>query len=118
MTNPTVQIGCVKNVFVRQMHFVSAGDVEQGHAHTYDHMTLLAKGRLRVTVGENSVEYAAPTMIFIKANTQHQLTAITDQTVAYCVHALRDPDTQEIISDEMALQAGNLYRYTQALVIK
>ena len=50
MTHPEVKLGSVANLFSRQMHFKNVGDVEHGHTHQFDHLTLLAAGRLQVTV--------------------------------------------------------------------
>lgn len=86
---PEVKIGCVANLYSRMMHFKKAGDIEVGHKHQFDHLTLLAKGRLQVTVEGNVSEFTAPHMIYIRADKVHELIALTDDTVAYCIHALR-----------------------------
>lgn len=87
-----VMIGAVDNVYCRMMYFAHAGDREQGHVHDYDHFTLLAAGQLRVTVNGQSTDYAAPYMIFIAREFEHELTALEDKTAAYCIHALRTPE--------------------------
>jgi quercetin dioxygenase-like cupin family protein len=100
--NPKVKIGCVANLFSRQMHFAKAGDTEQGHKHVFDHLTLLAKGSLRVTVNGKVTEFTAPHMIYIRAEFNHELVALEDETVAYCIHALRNgDDVSDIIAPEM-----------------
>lgn len=89
MTAPEVAIGCVANLYSRMMHFKKAGNIEIGHTHQFDHLTLLAKGRLRVTVEGKATEFTAPQMIYIRADKVHELVALADDTVAYCIHALR-----------------------------
>jgi quercetin dioxygenase-like cupin family protein len=74
------------------MHFKKAGDIEQGHTHQFDHLTLLAKGRLQVTVEGRTTEFTAPHMLYIRADKNHELVALSDDTVAYCIHALRTPE--------------------------
>jgi quercetin dioxygenase-like cupin family protein len=101
MSQPIVHIGCVANLFSRMMHFAKAGDTEVGHTHQFDHLTLLAKGKLKVTVEGVSTEFTAPHMIYIKADKVHELVALTDETVAYCIHALRDKENNEIIDPSM-----------------
>ena len=101
MNQPEINIGCVANLYSRMMHFKKAGDVEIGHTHQFDHLTLLAKGRLKVVVEGKESIFTAPQMIYIKADKVHELTALTDETVAYCIHALRDKDTNDIIDPEM-----------------
>lgn len=101
MNDPVVHIGCVANLYSRMMHFRKAGDIEIGHTHQFDHLTLLAKGKLKVTVEGVATEFTAPHMIYIKADKVHELVALTDETVAYCIHALRDKDNNEILDPSM-----------------
>ena len=101
MSQPIVHIGCVANLFSRMMHFEKAGDIEIGHTHQFDHLTLLAKGKLKVTVEGESSEFTAPHMIYIHKDKVHELEALTDETVAYCIHALHDKDTGEILDPSM-----------------
>ena len=101
MSQPIVHIGCVANLFSRMMRFEKAGDTELGHAHQFDHLTLLAKGTLKVTVEGVATEFTAPHMIYIHKDKVHELEALTDETVAYCIHALRDKDNNEILDPSM-----------------
>lgn len=119
MNAPTANIGVVANVFVRQMHFKHEGDTELGHRHSYDHLTLLAKGKLRVSVNGKSTEYTAPTMIYIRAEFNHELTALTPDTVAYCVHGLRGSDVSEDLVDPAAVPSGSeLRKILKTITIK
>lgn len=101
MRPPEIQIGCVANLFSRMMHFKRAGDTEIGHTHQFDHLTLLAKGKLKVTVEDVATEFIAPHMIYIHKDKIHELEALADDTVAYCIHALRDKESNEIIDPSM-----------------
>ena len=101
MSQPTVHLGCVANLFSRMMHFAKAGDIEMGHTHQFDHLTLVAKGKLKVTVEGTASEFTAPHMIYIHKDKRHELQALTDDTVAYCIHALRDKDTGDILDPSM-----------------
>lgn len=95
---PEIKILAVSNVFCRLMHFKNAGDQEIGHYHTYDHGTLLAKGKLLVEKTDDdgnvtfSKEFTAPTFMFIEKDHRHIITALEDDTVATCIHALRTVD--------------------------
>lgn len=113
MDAPVTNMACVGNLWLRQMHFVKAGDQNEGHEHNFDHVTLLAKGSVEVDVEGNKSTFTAPHMILIIAGKRHFLKALEDDTVAYCVHALRDKDTAEILDPAMipagvenALSAG------------
>lgn len=101
MSAPGIMIGCVANLFSRMMYFEKAGDIEIGHTHEFDHLTLLAKGKLQVTVEGKVSEFTAPHMIYIRADKVHELVALTDGTVAYCIHALRDKENNDILDPSM-----------------
>ena len=103
MSEPISAISCISNVFIRQMTFVKAGDVELGHSHCFDHVTLLSAGRLRVEALGTSTDFTAPQHIFIKAGVLHRLIALEDNTIAQCIHALRDGDRVEDIVDPASL---------------
>lgn len=103
---PHVQIGCVANLFSRQMHFKKAGDIEHGHTHPFDHLTLLASGSMRVDVNGQTTDFKAPHMIFIKAEHNHELVALEDNTVAYCIHALRSGNEVDDILDPASVPNG------------
>lgn len=107
MKTPVVQIGCVANLFSRMMLFEKTGDTEVGHTHQFDHLTLLAKGKLKVTVEGKSTEFTAPHMIYIHKDKVHELEALTDETVAYCIHALRDKENNEILDPSMIPEGIN-----------
>lgn len=88
------------------MVFAKAGDVEQGHSHTFDHLTLLAAGSLKVTVNGVATEFKAPHMIYIARDKEHELVALEDNTVAYCIHAMRANDGTGDILDPAMIPAG------------
>jgi len=113
MSQPTVHLGCVANLFSRMMHFAKAGDIEMGHTHQFDHLTLLAKGKLKVTVEGTASEFTAPHMIYIHKDKRHELQALTDDTVAYCIHALRDKDTGDILDPSMVPAGVDLLSVAQ-----
>lgn len=106
MSAPGVMIGCVANLYSRMMYFEKAGDIEIGHTHQFDHLTLLAKGKLQVTVEGQVSEFTAPHMVYIRADKVHELVALVDGTVAYCIHALRDGDDVGDILDPSMIPAG------------
>lgn len=99
-------INCVANIFAKQMYFARKGDIEHGHQHQFDHLTLLAKGSLRVTVDGRATDFNAPHMIYIHADKNHELEALEDGTVAYCIHAIRDGDGVDDIIDPASIPAG------------
>jgi quercetin dioxygenase-like cupin family protein len=106
MSDVIPYISYVKNLFVKQMVFRKAGDKEHGHAHLHDHLTLLTKGKLRVTVNGKDTDFTAPAHIYIKADVVHELTALEDDTIAHCIHALRDEDGSGDIIDPASIPDG------------
>jgi quercetin dioxygenase-like cupin family protein len=103
---PTINLGCVANLYSRQMHFQKTGDMEMGHTHPFDHLTLLAAGSLKVTVDGQETIFKAPHMIYIHKDKIHELVALEDNTVAYCIHALRDGDGVGDILDPAMIPDG------------
>ena len=88
------EMGYFGNIWVRQNHLASEGqDNGGGHTHYFDHVTLLARGKVRVEVaGYPAKEFTAPTFIVIKKEHKHRFVALEDDTLYYCVFALRDVD--------------------------
>jgi quercetin dioxygenase-like cupin family protein len=106
MSYPETKMVCVSNLWLRQMHFIKAGDRNEGHLHNYDHVTLLATGSVEVDVEGNKTTFVAPHMIYIAKGKRHFLTALEDNTVACCVHALRTGEREEDILDPSMIPAG------------
>jgi len=125
MAAPEIKIIAVSNVFCRLMDFKKAGDIEHGHKHTYDHATLVSTGAVRVEVSDDdgnvvsTKDFVAPNMVFIHKDKYHKLTALQDNTVCSCIHAIRDVEG-EIIDPEFLIEPmqsenkGELYHLVQA----
>ena len=117
MAHPEVKIGSVANLFSRQMHFKNAGDAEHGHTHQFDHLTLLASGRLQVTVDNVASEFTAPHMIYIKKDKMHELVALEPNTVAYCIHALRFGNgVDDIVDPDMVPSGVNILNIADSML--
>jgi len=86
-------ISIVHDVFIKQIIFRKAGWIMQTHAHCYDHQTLVAAGRIRMTVDGLSTDHEAPTILTITAGCVHHLESLVDHTVAYCIHAIKNGET-------------------------
>lgn len=106
MSEPVSTISCVSNVYIRQMLFEKAGDVSAPHNHVFDHQTLLSRGSLKAVVNGRTSYFVAPKIIFIKAGVEHELTALEDNTLCYCIHALRDGDDVCDIIDPEGIPEG------------
>jgi hypothetical protein len=85
--------GYFGNIWVRQHYLDKAGDQVGGHAHYHDHVSLLTKGSVTVQVdGYEAKTFHAPTFIVIRKEHRHTITALENETVWYCVFALRNLD--------------------------
>jgi quercetin dioxygenase-like cupin family protein len=116
MNSPSISIGCVSNMYTRMMVFAKAGDIEVGHSHQFDHMTLLASGRVRITTGDAEKVFSAPNIVYIKKDVVHQLEALEPNTVVFCIHALRDGGrVEDIIHPEMVVSEADKTRMIEAI---
>ena len=106
MGQPKIKIACVSNLYTREMRFEKVGDTELGHKHPFNHITFLSSGKLKVETELGTTEFTAPQMIFIHKDYMHELTALEDNTVAYCIHALRNGDGVTDIIDEDMIPEG------------
>ena len=87
------ELGYFGNIWVRQNYLENKGDFVEGHTHNFDHVSLLASGKVLVEVeGFEPKEFKAATFIIIKKEHEHKFTALEDNTLWYCVFALRDLD--------------------------
>ena len=92
-----VTMGDFGNVWLRLQQYPKKDKVVQGHTHFHDHMSLLVKVGLRVYVeGKEPFEVWAssnpevPTFFEVPAEHNHTFLPLEDDTVAYCVFAMRD----------------------------
>jgi quercetin dioxygenase-like cupin family protein len=106
---PDVKMTCVKNLWVRQMHFKNIGDANEKHVHNYDHITLLAYGSVRVHIDGHQTDFKAPQMIYVQKGKSHHIEALEPNTVACCIHALRDKDSEEIIDPDQVPLGVDLF---------
>jgi quercetin dioxygenase-like cupin family protein len=92
VSNPVTDLKLVDNVFVKMHRFINAGDTHEGHAHAFDHITLLATGKVLMTHDNGKQEFVAPHLIVTPKGIAHQFTALEAGTVFCCIHAIRDGD--------------------------
>ena len=115
--NPLTNISIVDNVFVKLHHFVRVGDTHQGHAHAFDHITLLSSGAVKMVHDNGEQEYKAPHLIVTPKGVKHQFTALEPNTVFCCIHAIRDGDgvndvASQDITQEQAFELMTKYSLT------
>lgn len=91
-------------VYAKQMHFQKAGDTGIQHKHNFDHLSLLVKGKVVVSVEGEATVYTAPAGINVKAGKEHTVMALEDDSLWYCIHAIPS-DLQDEASIETAIIA-------------
>lgn len=92
------------NIYVKKMLFEQQGTVYCGHHHSYDHITLVSSGKVRVRFGPvpeaflppEEKEYAATSMFITRSFREHEIMSLEDNTVVCCIHAIRQEDGQII----------------------
>jgi len=82
------------NVFIRPNALPRAGDAVQGHTHNHDHTTIVFKGavHVRAVLPNGAVierDFTAPAHFLVRADVEHEITALADDTVFWCVYAHR-----------------------------
>jgi hypothetical protein len=98
MAAPEIKLIALSNIFSRMMFFKNKGDVENGHKHVFDHATQVSHGSVLVeTLSDDgaltaSKVFKAPDMIFIDKDKFHRITALEDETVCSCIHAIKTDD--------------------------
>jgi hypothetical protein len=98
VSSPKIDLQIVDNVFVKLHQFNNAGDTHEGHAHAFDHITLLATGSVNMVHDNGEAVYKAPHLIVTPKGIKHQFTALEPNTVFCCIHAIREKDDLDAIA--------------------
>lgn len=77
-------------VYAKETH-IPAGFVLVSHRHPYDHISILAHGTVRLTVGSDTREVTGPTCLTIRKGEEHAILAIT-YAVWFCIHPTQETD--------------------------
>lgn len=94
----STDVNIVDNVMVKMLYAEFVGDRISGHAHTFDHITLLAKGRVIMRAKGQEKEHIAPKLIVTPKGIVHEFEALEPDCLLCCVHAIRDGDTDADIA--------------------
>lgn len=92
MSSPKIDIKIVDNVWVKYYYFPNEGGTHEGHAHAFDHITLLARGSVLMKHDNGEQQFTAPHLIVTPKGIKHQFITLESNTVFCCVHAIRDGD--------------------------
>lgn len=83
------------NIYIRP-NKLAKGEFAKGHTHHFDHTTIFFKGAFHVkaTLPDGSVierDFAAPAHCLIRADVEHEITALEDGSEFWCVYSHRTP---------------------------
>lgn len=115
----THSIAIADNVFVKMMSFPLKGMTHAGHSHTFDHVTLLATGSVRMVHDNGEAIYTAPHLIITPKGIVHRFDVLEPNTTLCCIHAVRDGDgvddvAEQEVTPEQALELMTKYPLAQA----
>lgn len=103
-----VEIHFAGGLFVKQMRFAEANTYIPQHAHGSDHLSMLARGSVRVWEdGKYVGDRVAPTGIMIRAGVKHVFMSLQPETIIYCIHNIGDRDYPEITAKNHLVPAAS-----------
>lgn len=81
-------------LYAKEIH-IPEGYIVGSHAHTYDHLSLLASGEVIVKTDDLETKFIAPAMINIKKHCNHEIYAVKD-AVWFCIHATEETNESKV----------------------
>jgi quercetin dioxygenase-like cupin family protein len=87
-------------LYAKEMR-VEAGQAILKHTHDFSHLSILARGRVAMLIGDEIEVIEAPACIDVKAGLVHGIKAIED-CVWYCIHATDEKDPAKV--DEVLIK--------------
>lgn len=82
-------------LYAKQMS-IPKGAIACQHKHEYDHLSILAQGKVRVLFDNDAFEeFTAPSCINIKQGVNHTIMALEDSTW-FCIHHTFETDMNKI----------------------
>jgi quercetin dioxygenase-like cupin family protein len=90
-----------EGLYAKQMA-LPKGHLACQHKHNYDHLSILAQGKVKVLFDNDIVEtYTAPTCINIVKDVNHTILALED-SVWFCIHKTEETDVNKV--DEVLIK--------------
>ena len=94
------ELQIVDNVFVKMHTMHDYGQKIFGHAHKFDHITLLASGKVAMKAAGKTVEHTAPCLIVTPKGVVHEFECVSSKAVLCCIHAIRDGDEMDDVAPQ------------------
>jgi len=92
------------NVYIRPQNLVEKGSKVDGHTHHFDHTTIIFKGsvHVRAVYPDGRVrerDFYAPSHFLVLKEVEHEITALEDGTIFWCVYSHRNPQGDVILEN-------------------
>ncbi len=102
----TANIKTYGNIWTRELS-LNKGEAKAGHKHEFDHLHFLASGSVSIRVYNKhdkkkllvENEYTAPSWIKVPKEHFHDIIALEDNTLGYCIQAIRNEDGEVLGTD-------------------
>lgn len=108
----------VDNVFVKMIPLNGVGDKVEGHAHVFDHITLLAVGKVQMKHDNGEAIHIAPCLIVTPKGITHQFVNLTEHSLLCCIHAVRDGNGVDDVADANISEAQAAILFNENPVIQ
>lgn len=93
-----IELGDFGNIWIRRQTYDKAGQSHHGHKHDHDHVTLVVQGKALIEKeGYEPQIVEAEDWTYIQANVHHEIIALEDNTHIFCLFAMRDMETDEVV---------------------
>jgi quercetin dioxygenase-like cupin family protein len=85
------------NILIRPNLLPKVGDRIEGHAHNFDHTSIVIRGAVHVVVLDpaggavQEGDFKAGEHFLVKAGVEHEITATEPDTLFHCVYSHRTP---------------------------
>lgn len=93
-------------VYAKQVTLANAGTRLVGHRHKHDHLSILARGSVTLSVNGKQSTHHAPACLLIAAGEVHELVTLEPGTVWFCIHAVPEELQGDVSSIDAALIVG------------
>lgn len=100
------------NIYLRPNLLNADRPVIYGHTHNFDHTTFVQQGKVRVIARKDGVEIAdqvftAPDFFLVKADVEHEIINLVEESLVYCIYAHRNPQG-EIVQEYTGWEKAHL----------
>ena len=101
----STEIKMLDGVFIKSMVVRDAGIIIPQHSHRFSHVSVLARGSVRVVAGGGCQDFTAPCGITIEAGIKHIFQTLTSDVIILCVHDIGAAEGVEILEEHQIVGA-------------